>query len=55
MQFLDEWGYQKLCNLLTDGPTLLLVEATQALLHRRGAWPDLQGMLGDFSRNARYV
>ena len=55
MQFLDEWGYQKLCNLLTDGPTLLLVEATQVLLHRLGAWPDLQRVLNDFSRNVWHV
>ena len=34
---------------------LLLIEATQALLHRLGAWLDLQGMLGDFSQNAWHV
>ena len=34
---------------------LLLVEATQVLLHRLGAWPDLQGVLSDFSRNAWHV
>ena len=50
--FLDESGHQKLCNLLADGPTLLLVEATHALLYRLEAWPDLQGMLGDFPRDA---
>ena len=27
----------------------------QALLHRLGAWPDLQGMLSNFSQNAWYV
>ena len=53
--FLDEPGRQKLRNLLTDGPVFLLIEATQALLHRLGACPDLQGMLDDFSRNAWYV
>ena len=49
--FLDEPGRQKLRNLLTDGPTLLLVEAAQTLLYRLGARPDLQGVLGDFSQN----
>ena len=34
---------------------LFLVEVTRALLHWRGAWPDLQGMLGDFSWNAWHV
>ena len=34
---------------------LLLIEATQALLHWLQAWPDLQGVLGDFSRNAWHV
>ena len=53
--FLDELGRQKLRSLLADGPVLLLVEATQALLHQRGAWPDLQGMLDDFSQNAWHV
>ena len=53
--FLDELGRQKLRSLLADGPVLLLVEATQALLHQRGAWPNLQGMLSDFSRNAWHV
>jgi len=53
--FLDELGHQKLRNLLADGPTFLLAEATQALLHRLGAWPDLQGMLSDFSLNAWHV
>ena len=27
----------------------------QALFHRLGSWPDLQGMLGDFSQNARHI
>ena len=52
---LDESVRQKLRDLLTDGPTLPLIEATQDLVHRFGAWPDLQGMLGDFPRNARHV
>ena len=53
--FLDEPSRQKLHNLLTDGPALPLIKATQALLHRLGAWLDLQGILGDFSRNAWHV
>ena len=53
--FLDESSRQKLLYFLADGPALFLVEATQALLHRHGAWPDLQGMLDDFSQNAWHV
>ena len=53
--FLDEPDHQKLHNLFTDGPTFLLVKVTQALLYRLGAWLDLQGVLGDFSRNAWHV
>ena len=33
----------------------LLVEATQALLCRLGAWPNLQGVLSNFSRNDWHV
>ena len=29
--------------------------ATQALFHRLGAWADLQGVLGNFPRNAWHV
>ena len=32
-----------------------LIEATQALLHRLGAWLDLQAMLDNFSWNAWHV
>ena len=52
---LDEPDHQKLRNLLVDGPAFLLVEATHALLHWLGVWPDLQGLLGDFSQNAWHV
>ena len=55
IHLLDESGRQKLRNFLTDGPVFLLVEATQALLHRLGARPDLQGVLDDFSQNAWHV
>ena len=55
MHFLDESSHQKLRDLLTDGPTLPLIEATWALLHRLGAWADLQGMLSDFPWNARHI
>ena len=55
VHFLDEPGRQKLCDLLTDGPAFPLVEAMQALFHWLGAWADLQGMLGDFPRNAWHV
>ena len=53
--FLDESSHQKLHDLLTDGPVLLLVKAMQALLYWLGAWPDLQGVLGDFPWNAWHV
>jgi hypothetical protein len=55
VNLLDESGLQKLVNLLTDDLVFLLVEAAQALLHRFGAGPDLQGMLGDFSGYARHI
>ena len=55
VHFLDESGRQKLCNLLADGPAFPLVEATQALFRRLGAWVDFQGLLGDFPRNAWLV
>ena len=53
--FLDEPGHQKVHDLLVDGPAFLLIEATQPLLHSLGAWPDLQGMLSDFSQNVWHV
>ena len=53
--FLDESGRQKLLHLLADGPALFLVESVQALLHRSGASPDVQGMLGDLPRYAQHV
>ena len=53
--FLDKPGRQKLHNLLTNGPVLPLIEATQALFYRLGAWLYLQGMLGDFSLNVWQV
>ena len=55
IHLLDEFGRQKLRNLLTDGPMFLLIKATQALLHWLGAWPDLQGVLDDLSQNAWHV
>ena len=53
--FLDETGCQELSDFLADDPSLLLVEAAQALFDRPGTQPDLQGMLGDFPRNSRYI
>ena len=53
--FPNEACSQQLRDLIADGPTFPLVEAAQALLHRLGAWHDLQGMFGDFSWNARHV
>ena len=55
VNFPDEPCHQQLHDLLADGPVFPLVEATQALFHWLGAWPNLQCMLGDFSRNARHV
>ena len=54
IHFLDEFSRQKLCDLLADGP-MLLIKATQALLYRLGAWPNLQGMHDDFPQNAWHV
>ena len=53
--FLDESGCQKFLHILADGPALFLVESVQALLHRSGADPDVQGVLGDFPRYAQHV
>ena len=53
--FLDESGHQKFLQLLTDGPALELVEASQALLHRLGVGSDIQGVLGEVPRYARHV
>jgi hypothetical protein len=52
---LDEFSRQKSCDRLADGQPLLLIKAAQALPNRSGAWPDLQGMLGDFPRYARHI
>ena len=49
---LDESGRQQLVDLLPDGPTLLLIESAQALLHGLRASSDVQGVLGDFPRYA---
>ena len=53
--FLDESGHHKFSHLFADGPTLFLVESAQALLHRSGASPDVQGVLGDLPRYAWHV
>jgi hypothetical protein len=55
IDFLDESSHQKLCNLLANGPVLVLVEAVQTLLYRLGARFDPQGMLGDFPQNAWHI
>jgi hypothetical protein len=55
VNLLDESGLQKLMNFLTDDLAFLLVEVEQALLHRFGAGPDLQGVLDDFPRYARHI
>jgi hypothetical protein len=52
---LDESDYQQLVNLLPDCSALLLVEAVQSLPYRFGAGPNIQGVLGDFPRDARHV
>jgi len=52
---LDESGRQQFVDLLPDGPTLLLVESAQALLHGFGTGSDVQGVLGDFPRYSRHV
>ena len=55
VNFLDESSRQKLINLLANDLALLLVEAAQALLHWLGTGSNLQGVLGDYPRNARHV
>jgi hypothetical protein len=55
IHLLDKSGRQKSCDLLADGAALFLIETAQTLLHRLRAWPDLQGMLNDFSRYARHI
>ena len=52
---LDESGRQQLVDLLPDGPSLLLVESAQALLHGLRAGSDVQGVLGDFLQYAGHV
>jgi hypothetical protein len=52
---LDESGRQKLVHLLPNGSAPFLVESAQALLHQFGDGSDVQGVLGDFPRNARHV
>ena len=42
-------------DLHPDGPTLLLVESAQALLHGLGVGSDVQGVLGDFPRYTWHV
>ena len=56
MEYLfDESGCQKFLQLLADRPTLELVEASQALLHRLGVGSDIKGVLSDLPRYARHV
>ena len=52
---LDEPGRQKFLQLLADRPSLELVEASQALLHRFGVGSDIKGVLGDLPWYARHV
>jgi len=52
---LDEPGRQQLVDLLPNGPTLLLIEMAQALLHGLGVGSDVQGVLSDFPRYAWHV
>jgi hypothetical protein len=52
---LNEACVQKLRNLLTDGPPLLLVGTEKPLLDRMSIRPDLQRVLGDLPWNSRNV
>ena len=52
---LDEFGRQKLVDLLTNDLAFLLVDATQPLFHWLGTGSNLQGVLGDFPRYAWHV
>jgi len=55
VNLLDEFGRQKLEDLLANDLAFLLVEATQPLLHWLGTGSNLQGVLGDFPRYAWHV
>jgi hypothetical protein len=53
--FLDQPSRQKFVDLLPNDTALLLIEASQMLLHRSRANSDIQGVLGDIPRYARHV
>ena len=55
IHLVDEPSCQELSDFFPDRSSLYLVKAPQALLHRPGTWPDLQGVLRDFTWNARHV
>jgi hypothetical protein len=56
MEYLfDEPCSHQLVDLLTYGPALLFVKATQGLLHGSGTSSDIQRVLGDIPRYARHV
>ena len=55
MNLFDESSHQKLVDLLANDLVLLLIEATQTLLHWLETGSNLQRVLGDFPRYARHV
>jgi hypothetical protein len=52
IHFLDETSCQELGDLLTYGPTPLIIEIAQVLVHGLGTHPDAELMLGDLPRDA---
>ena len=55
MNLLDESSRQKHVDLLANDLALLLIEATQPLLHWLGTGSNFQGVLDDFPRYAWHV
>jgi hypothetical protein len=52
IHFLDETSCQELGDLLIYGPTPLIIETAQALVHGLGTRPDAELVLGNLPRYA---
>ena len=55
LDFLDETRCEELGDLLSDCSTLLLVKASQVLLHELGTRLNVKGVLGDLPRDAQQL
>src|ERR1041385_614180 len=53
--FHDEACSLQLRNLFADCPSLIFRKMSQRLLDRLRAWPNVQLVLGEFSRHTRHV